>query len=215
MCCFWFLQVLSRIPLVVLGDPQGCPRQLETEKMRAEGKSRSSVPLVFSKVLLRLDICCHVAELQKSSANPSEEMLVLRDAYDEAQGELKNLETAALDVCRELKGAEGQSSGSSVASRLRSLGNLVTERLRSALRLGVQKTLGLTSSHYKLNFTELLDGYVVPEDVVGEEAELEAVRKIDASMADNVAALADMFKVDLFRDAAEGEAAASPSQGAP
>jgi hypothetical protein len=26
---FGFLQVLSRIPLVVLGDPQGCPRQKE------------------------------------------------------------------------------------------------------------------------------------------------------------------------------------------
>jgi hypothetical protein len=25
--CFGFLQVLSRTPLVVLGDPQGCPRQ--------------------------------------------------------------------------------------------------------------------------------------------------------------------------------------------
>jgi hypothetical protein len=94
-------------------------------------------------------------------------MRVLQVAYDEAQGELKNLETAALDVCRELEGAEGQSSGSSVASRLWSLGSLVTERMRGALRLGVQKTLGLTSSHYKLNFTELVDGYVVPEDVVG------------------------------------------------
>jgi chromosome segregation ATPase len=37
---------------------------LETEKMRAEGKSRSSAPLVSCKVLSRLDICCHVAELQ-------------------------------------------------------------------------------------------------------------------------------------------------------
>jgi hypothetical protein len=87
--------------------------------------------------------------------------------------------------------------------------------MRGALRLGGQKTLGLTSSHYKLNFTELVDGYVVPEDVVGEEAELEAVRKIDASMADNAAALANMFEVDLFPDAVEGEAAASPSPGAP
>jgi hypothetical protein len=142
-------------------------------------------------------------------------MRVLQVAYDEAQGELKNLETAALDVCRELEGAEGQSYGSSAASRLRSLGSLVTERLRGALRLGVQKTLGLTSSHYKLNFTLLLDGYVVPEDVVGEEAELETVRKIDASMADNAAALADMFEVDLFPDAAEGEVAASPSPRTP
>jgi hypothetical protein len=96
-------------------DVDAARAALETEKMRAEGKSRSSVPLVFSKVLSRLDICCHVAELQKSSANPSEEMWVLQVAYDEAQGELKNLETAALDVCRELEGAEGQSSGSSVA----------------------------------------------------------------------------------------------------
>jgi hypothetical protein len=142
-------------------------------------------------------------------------MHVLQVAYDEARGELKNLETAALDVCRELEGAEGQSSGSSVASRLRSLGSLVTERLRGALRLGVQKTLGLTSSDYKLNFTLLLDGYVVPEDVLGEEAELEAVRKIDASMADNVAALADMFEVDLLPDAAEDEAVASPNPRAP
>jgi DNA repair exonuclease SbcCD ATPase subunit len=188
---------------------------LENEKMRAKGKSCSSSPLVFCKVLSRLDICCHAAELQKSSANPSKEMRVLQVAYDEAQGELKNLETAALDVCRELEGAEGQSSGSSLASRLRSLGRLVTERLRGTLRLGVQKALGLTSSHYKLNFTLLLDGYLVPEDVVGEEAELEAVRKVDASMADNAAALADMFEVDLFPDVAEGEAAASPSPRAP
>jgi hypothetical protein len=99
-------------------------------------------------------------------------MHVLQVAYDEAQGELKNLETAALDVCRELEGAEGQSSGSSVASRLRSLGSLVTERLRGALRLGVQKTLGLTSSDYKLNFTLLLDGYVVPEDVLARKLSL-------------------------------------------
>jgi hypothetical protein len=136
-------------------------------------------------------------------------MRVLQVAYDEVQGELKNLDTAALDVCRELEGAEGHSSGSSVVSRLRSLGSLVNERLRGALRLGVQKTLGLTSSHYKLDFMELLDVYVVPEGVVGEEAELEAVRKIDTSMVDNVATLADMFEVDLFPDAAEGESATS------
>jgi hypothetical protein len=141
-------------------------------------------------------------------------MLVLQVAYDEAQGQLKNLETAALDVCRELEGAEGQSFGSLVASRLWS-GRLVTERLRGALRLGVQKTLGLTSTHYNLNFTLLLDNYIVPEDIVGEEAELEAVRKIDTSIADNAAALADMFEVDLFPDAAKGETAGSLSPRAP
>jgi hypothetical protein len=86
-------------------DVDAARAALETEKMRAEGKLRSSAPLVFFKVLSRLDICCHVAELQKSSTNPSEEMRVLQVAYNEAQGQLKNLETTALDVCRELEGA--------------------------------------------------------------------------------------------------------------
>jgi hypothetical protein len=31
--CFGFLQVLSRVPLVVLGDPQGCPRQYISENV--------------------------------------------------------------------------------------------------------------------------------------------------------------------------------------
>jgi DNA repair exonuclease SbcCD ATPase subunit len=118
-------------------DVDAARAALETEKMRAEGKSHSLVPSTFYKVLSRFDICCHVAELQKSSTNPSEEMRVLQVAYDEAQGELENMETAALDVCCELEGAEGHSSGSSVASRLRSLGSLVTERLRGTLRLGI------------------------------------------------------------------------------
>jgi hypothetical protein len=110
-------------------DVDAARATLETKKMRAEGKSCSLDPLFFCKILSRLDICCHVAELQKSLVNPSEEMRVLQVAYDEAQGELKNLEITALDVCRELEGAEGQSSGSSVASRPWTLGRLVTEQL--------------------------------------------------------------------------------------
>jgi hypothetical protein len=40
-------------------------------------------------------------------------------------------------------------------------------------------------------------------------------RSVDASMEEPAAALADMFEVDLFPDAAEGEAAAAPSPLAP
>jgi hypothetical protein len=53
-----------------------------------------------------------------------------------------------------------------------------------------------------LDFSLLRDDYVVPEGVVGEEAELEAVRVVDASMADPAATLANMFEVDMFPDAA-------------
>jgi hypothetical protein len=82
-------------------------------------------------------------------------MRALQVAYDEAQGELKTLETVVLEVCQELEGVEGQSSGSSIASRLRSLGGRVIECLRGALRLGVQKILGLNSTHYLLDFGPL------------------------------------------------------------
>jgi hypothetical protein len=40
---------------------------------------------------------------------------------------------------------------SSMASRLRALGSHVTRHMRGALRLGVQKTLGVVQSHYRVN----------------------------------------------------------------
>jgi hypothetical protein len=73
----------------------------------------------------------------------------------------------------------------------------------------------LTSTHYILDFSLLRDDYDVPEGVVGKEAELEAVRVVDASMADPAATLANMFEVDLFPDAVDGEVAAAPSPRAP
>ena len=71
-------------------------------------------------------------------------------AYSTAQRDYEDLEGAIMAACQELKG-EGGSSGSSLASRLRSLGGRVTERLKGALRLGVQKALGVVSTHYIIN----------------------------------------------------------------
>jgi hypothetical protein len=63
---------------------------------------------------------------------------------------------------------EGEAqAGSSLASRLRALGGHVTERMRRALHLGVQKALGVVRSHYEVNFEALAEGYVVPEGVDG------------------------------------------------
>jgi hypothetical protein len=101
--------------------------------MRAEGKSRSLASLSFRYVFSRLDTRFHAAEMQKGSADPSEEMRSLKHTYDEAQGELKTLEAPALKVCRELEGVEGKTSGSSIVTHLRSLGGRVTEHLRGAL----------------------------------------------------------------------------------
>jgi hypothetical protein len=43
-----------------------------------------------------------------------------------------------------------------------SLGDWLTERLKGALRLGVQKALGVVSTHYIVNFEQLATGYIRP-----------------------------------------------------
>ena len=74
----------------------------------------------------------------------------LQVVYSSVQKDYEDLEGAVVAVCQGLKG-EG-TSGSSLASRLRSLGDWLTERIKVALRLGVQKALGIISTHYIINF---------------------------------------------------------------
>jgi hypothetical protein len=92
-----------------------------------------------------------------------------------------------------------------LGSRLRALGGHVTERMRRALHLGVQKALGVVRSHYEVNFEALAEGYVVPEGVEDEVA----MERVDALAADAAGSLAEAFEEFLFPDAAD--AAAPPS----
>jgi hypothetical protein len=63
-------------------------------------------------------------------------------SYHSSEQELRELRDAALETCRVVKEGEAQ-AGSSLASRLRALGGHVTEQMRRALQLGVQKALGV------------------------------------------------------------------------
>ena len=93
------------------------------------------------------------------------------------QRDYKDLEGAIVAACREVEG-EGGSLGSSLLSRLRSLGDRVAERLKGALRLGVQKALGVVSTHYVVNFEHLAIGYIVPDG--DDDAKIEAMEQADA-----------------------------------
>ena len=86
----------------------------------------------------------------------------LQVAYSSVQKDYENLEEEAVAACQGLEG-EGGSSDSSLASRLRSLGDRLAERLKGALRLGVQKALSVVSTHYIINFEQLATGYIVPD----------------------------------------------------
>lgn len=77
--------------------------------------------------------------------------------HTEAQQELANLEETTVVVCWELDG-EGVQSGISAISRLRALGGQVASRLKSALLLEVQKTLGVVSTHYQVSLVEVATG---------------------------------------------------------
>jgi hypothetical protein len=88
----------------------------------------------------------------------------LQTANDSSERELVELRAAALETCQVVEEGEVQ-AGSSLSSRLRTLGGHVSRRMRRALHLGIQKALGMVRSHYEVNFEAVASGYIVPEGV--------------------------------------------------
>jgi hypothetical protein len=117
-------------------------------------------------------------------------------AYNSAEQELGELRAAALETCQAVEEGEAQ-AGSSLASRLCSLGGHVSRRMRRALHLGIQKALGVVGSHYQVEFEVVASGYVVP---VGVEDEV-AMERADALAVAATETLAEDFMDFLFPDA--------------
>jgi hypothetical protein len=109
---------------------------------------------------------------------------------------LEELRAAALETCRGIEEGEAQ-VGSSLASRLRTLGGHVSQRMRCALHLGVRKALGVVGSHYQVDFEAVSSGYVIPVGVEDEEA----MNRADALAAPAADVLAEDFMDFLFPDA--------------
>jgi hypothetical protein len=139
--------------------------------------------------------------LRTALGHAAERAEALQASYNSSKQELRD---AALETCQAVEEAEAP-VGSSLASRLRALGGHVTERMRRALRLGVQKALGVVRSHYEVNFEALAEGYVVPEGVEDEVA----MERVDALATDAAGSLAEAFEEFLFPDAVD--AAAPPA----
>jgi hypothetical protein len=117
-------------------------------------------------------------------------------AYNSSQQELEELQAAALEACQGIEEGEAQ-AGSSMASRLRTMGGYVTQRMRRTLHLGVQKALDVVMSHYRVNLEVISTGYVVP---VGVDDEVE-MNRVDTLAAPAVDMLAEDFMEFLFPDA--------------
>jgi hypothetical protein len=126
---------------------------------------------------------------------------MLQAAYDSSEQELVELRAAALETCRAVEEREAH-AGSSLASHLRALGGHVSRRMRRALHLGIQKTLGVVQSHYEVDLEAVASGYVVPEGVEDEVV----MEQVDALAADAAETLTKDFLEFLFLDAADADA---------
>jgi hypothetical protein len=116
--------------------------------------------------------------------------------YNSSQQELVELRAAALEACQGVEEGEVQ-AGSSMASRLRSLGGHVTQCVRRSLHLGVQNALGVVASHYRVNVGAISMGYVIPEGLDDKGAEVE-MNRVDALAAPAANVLAEDFMEILF-----------------
>jgi hypothetical protein len=125
----------------------------------------------------------------------------LQAAYNSSEQELVGFRTATLEACQAIEEGEAQ-AGSSLASRVRTLGGHVSRRMHRALHLGVQKALGVVRSHYEVNLEAVASGYVVPEGVEDEAA----MEQADVLAADAAEALTEAFTEFLFPDADEPQA---------
>jgi hypothetical protein len=115
----------------------------------------------------------------------------IQTAYNSSQQEL----VAALEACQGIEEGKVQAE-SSMASRLRTLGGHVTQRMRCTLHLGVQKALGMVVSHYRVNLGAISTGYVVP---VGVDDEVE-MNRVDTLAAPTANVLAEDFMEFPFLD---------------
>ena len=113
-------------------------------------------------------------------------------------------------ACQELEG-EGGSFGSSVASRLRTMGSQVAEHVKSALRLGVQRTLGVMSTHYVMDLEWVATGYIVALGVEGDDA-MAAMEQAAAAIEGAASALSVLLEGDLL-PIAEDDDAEGPHEG--
>ncbi|XP_039806935.1 uncharacterized protein LOC120670831 [Panicum virgatum] len=180
-----------------------------TQRPRSK-RRRPLCPCFSSRRTLRRRCWRRKRNISRAVADETTAKEALQVAFTSMQDEHEDLETTAVAVCQELEG-EGGLSGSSVASLLRSLGGQVIERLKGALRLGVQKALGMVSTHYVLDLEQVATGYVVAPGVDGDVV-VAFMDQADAVVEDAASALYMLFEGELLPDA-EDDAAEGPHDG--
>jgi hypothetical protein len=201
----WTLEEQSATVVSLQQAVESGRQALKGERKQVEGESplRSFVLLIFpSGIRSLLEFSCSwYPGLRTTLGRVIDRAETLQAAYDSSEQELVELRAAALETCQAVEEGEAHAR-SSLASRLRTLGGHVSRRMRCALHLGVQKTLGVVRSHYEVNFEAVASGYIVLEGVEDEVA----MEQVDALAADAAEMLTEDFLEFLFPDAADANA---------
>jgi DNA repair exonuclease SbcCD ATPase subunit len=115
----------------------------DTEKEQVEGES----PLSAFRLLAWFvwdplpTFVFWFSGLRTALGNSATQAQVVQAAYNSSQQELEELQASALEACQGVEEGEVQ-AGSSMASRLHALSRHVTQHMRRALHLGIQKVKG-------------------------------------------------------------------------
>ena len=89
-------------------------------------------------------------------------------------------------------GVSAAESRSSLRSRIKALFSRARERMREALHAGVKKALAVVSSHYVgIDLPAVSDGYVLPDDEVEAQEELQRLEDAADAPGDALAAFFD------------------------
>ena len=81
----------------------------------------------------------------------------------------------------------------------------MTERLKGALRLGVQKALGVVSMHYTIDLEQVATGYVVAPSA-DKDVAVAAMEQADATAEGAASTFFGLFEGDLLLDAEDDAA---------
>jgi len=115
------------------------------------------------------------------------------------------LEAVVTSAC---EGLGVSASGSSLRSRVEALYSRAGEKMREALHAGVKKALAVVSSHYiGIDLPAVCEGYVLPDDEVEAQGELQRLEDAADAPGDALVAFFDA-KVELPPLGAQGPAQA-------
>jgi hypothetical protein len=129
--------------------------------------------------------------LEKKMAEAASAADALQKSLDAEVMDRLALEAVVTSACKGLVVSMGESR-SSLWSRIEALHSRAGERMKEALHAGVKKALTVVSSHYvSIDLLAVSEGYVLPDDEVEAQEELQRLEDAADAPGDALAAFFD------------------------